>query len=82
VKQALPEGVLVFVRTASRDEQRRRLLARAHDSPEAIERRLAEAEKEERVAAEEFDYVVVNDDLVRAVDEVAGILADCRSGPR
>jgi guanylate kinase len=82
VKQALPEAVLVFIKTASREEQRRRLVDRGHDSEEAIERRLAEAEAEERVAAERFDAIVVNDDPERAVAEVAGILAARRSEPR
>jgi guanylate kinase len=82
VKEALPEALLVFVKTPSREEQRRRLLDRGHDTPDAIERRLAEAEDEERVAAARFDVVVVNDDLEQAVDEVAGILAARRSAPR
>jgi guanylate kinase len=82
VKEALPEAVLVFVEAPSREEQRRRLLGRGTDDAAAIERRLAEADAEERVAAERFDHVVVNDDLERAVGEVAGILADRRSGPR
>jgi guanylate kinase len=82
VKQALPEAVLVFIKTASREEQRRRLIDRGHDSPEAIMRRLAEAEAEERVAAERFDAVVVNDLPERAAAEVAGILAARRSEPR
>jgi guanylate kinase len=81
VQDVLPEAVLVFVKTATREEQRRRLVARGHDSPGAIERRLAEAEAEEQVAAQRFDHVVVNDDLDRAVDEVAGILTGRRSGP-
>jgi guanylate kinase len=82
VKQALPEALLVFVKTPSRDEQRRRLLERGHDAPEAIERRLAQAEEEERIAADRFDAIVVNDDLGQAVDEVAGILDARRSEPR
>jgi guanylate kinase len=81
VKQALPEALLVFVKTPSRDEQRRRLTERGHDDPAAIERRLAEAAAEEQVAAEHFDRIVVNDDLERAVGEVAGILAGRRPEP-
>jgi guanylate kinase len=82
VKEALPEALLVFVKTPSREEQRRRLLGRGHDNPEAIERRLAQAADEERIAEAHFDAIVVNDDLERAVDEVAGILAARRSEPR
>ena len=79
VKEALPEALLVFVKAPSRDEQRRRILDRGHDSPEAVERRLAEAEAEERIADEYFDAVVVNDVPERAADEVAGILEGRRS---
>jgi guanylate kinase len=77
VKEALPDAVLVFVKAPSRDEQRRRLLERGQDDPEAIERRLAEAEEEERTA-DQFDAVVVNDDADRATDRVAAILAGQR----
>jgi guanylate kinase len=79
VKRRLPEAVLVFVTPPSREAQRARLVGRGHDSADAIERRLAEAAAEEEVARARFEHVVVNDDLGRAVDEVAGILADRRS---
>jgi guanylate kinase len=77
VKEAFPDAVLVFVKAPSREEQRRRLLERGQDDPEAIERRLAQAEDEEH-AASRFDAVVVNDDADRAADEVAAILAGQR----
>ncbi len=75
VKQKLPEALLVFVRAPSRHEQRRRLEARGSESPESIDRRLARADAEERIGAEDFDAVVVNDDVGRAVVEVAAILS-------
>jgi guanylate kinase len=74
VRDAFPDAVLVFVRPPSRDEQRRRLLARGVDEPAEITRRLAAAEAEEARRGE-FDAVVVNDDIGTAVSEVAGILA-------
>jgi len=75
VKRALPEAVLVFVQAPSREEQRRRLVARGSETPESIARRLDRAEAEERTGAEEFDAVVVNDDVERAVGRVAAILS-------
>jgi guanylate kinase len=78
VKEQLPEALLVFVKAPSRKEQRRRLEGRAAVSGEpreGIEGRLARAADEERVGAERFDAVVVNDDVVRATAEVAAILA-------
>jgi guanylate kinase len=73
VREKYPDSVLVFVKAPSREEQRRRLLERGRDDPEAIDRRLAQAETEE-AAADRFDAVVVNDDADRAAQEVAAIL--------
>jgi len=74
VKAAYPDAVLVFVKPPSRAEQRDRLFARDPGAdPHALERRLDQAEAEEREASD-FDAVVVNDVLSRAVDEVAAIL--------
>ena len=77
VKDAFPDAVMVFVKAPSREEQRRRLLERGQDDPEAIERRLAQAGEEEALA-DRFDAVVVNDDADRAAGEVAAILAGQR----
>ena len=82
VREALPRALLVFVQTPSREEQRRRLEERGADDPAAMERRLARAEAEEAVAAEKFDAVIVNDDLGRAVDELAAIVEARRNGSR
>jgi guanylate kinase len=81
VEQALPEALLVFVRTPSREEQRRRLEARGSETEDSIRRRLARAEAEERIGAERFDAVVVNDDVERATGEVAAILRARRDPP-
>ena len=78
VQAEVPEALLVFVRAPSRAEQRRRLVGRGTDDPEAIERRLARADEEERIAATSFDAVVVNDDADRAAGEIAGILENRR----
>ena len=82
VRGELPHALLVFVRAPSRDEQRRRLEERGHDDPEAIERRLAHAAVEEQTAREQFDAVIVNDDVGRATAELAAIVEGRRSGAR
>ena len=79
VRDVFPEATLVFVRPPSPEELRRRLAARGTESPADLERRLAAAAAEE-AQADRFDEVVVNDDVDRAVAQVAGILA--RSGKR
>ena len=73
VRETFPEAVLVFLRPPSREVQRERLLARAGDALDSIERRLAKADAEEAMA-DEFGLVVVNDDLEAAVEQVAAIL--------
>jgi guanylate kinase len=81
VRAVYPEAVLVFVKPPSRQVQRARLFARdPHVEPAVLERRLDQAELEEAQAGD-FDVVVVNDDLSRAVDEVAAILQARRKGP-
>jgi guanylate kinase len=81
VRDALPDAVLVFIRAPSRAVQRERLLGRDPGAdPAVLERRLAEAEEEEARAVE-FDHVVVNDDVDRAVEEVAAILERRRQEP-
>lgn len=81
VREAFPDAVLVFVMPPSRDVQRERLFARdPHVDPAVLERRLDRAAAEEAQAGD-FDAIVVNDDLSRAVDEVAAILQSRRERP-
>jgi guanylate kinase len=60
----------VFLMPPSMEELERRLRARGTDEPGVIARRLRNA-RDEIAARGEFDHVVVNDDLERAVDEIA-----------
>lgn len=69
VRRSLPSGFQVLLRPPSFEELERRIRGRATDSEAAIARRLARA-REELQAEAEFDAVVVNDDLERAVVEL------------
>ena len=80
IRARFPEALLVFLRAPDRSVQERRLRDRGSDDPEQIQRRLETAGTEEAQAAA-FDAVVVNDDLERAVAEVAAILELRRRGP-
>lgn len=81
VRESFPDAVLVFVKPPSREVQRERLFARDPQvDPAVLERRLDQAEAEE-ARADDFDAVVVNDDLARAVAEVAAILQARREAP-
>lgn len=73
VKERLgDEAILIFIMPPSFTELRRRLTGRATETPERIEKRLARA-REEIMHAHDFRYVVVNDDLSRAVEELRAV---------
>lgn len=66
------EAVLVFVLPPSLEELERRLRQRATDSPEVIERRLRKAHDELKQYGL-YQYLIVNDDLLRAYDRLRAI---------
>src|ERR1043165_4935786 len=71
------ESVLVFILPPSMAELERRLRRRATDSPEAIQRRLAIAQRELGHYGD-YDYLVVNDNLDRAHQQLNGIVEAAR----
>ena len=73
-QKAPADVVSIFILPPSMTELKSRLLRRAEDSPDAIERRLANA-MVEIPHWREYDYVVINDDLQRAQAAVEAILA-------
>jgi len=73
VRQAMPDAQLVFLAPPSWAELERRLVGRGTDDPETIRRRLEHA-REELAAESEFDITIVNDSVVRAADELVGLL--------
>jgi guanylate kinase len=74
VRERVPDATSVFIMPPSDEALRTRLVGRGSDSPEQIERRLAVA-REELAAQEDFDYVVVNDDLDAAVEKLSRLVA-------
>ena len=79
VKNKIPEAVMIFIAPPSIDELKSRLLNRATESEDVIRKRLDIAEKELK-KMDEFQYVVVNDDLEKAIEKVKKIIADKRNG--
>jgi guanylate kinase len=71
--KTLPGTVGVFITAPDSGELARRLRDRGTDSAEAVARREADREKE-LAAIPEFDYLVVNDRLEQAVDDVMAII--------
>ena len=78
LRAALPGDVVgVYLLPPSLPDLVARLQARGGDTPEEIARRMARA-RDEIAHCPEFDHVVVNDDLPRAVDAVGAILHAAR----
>ncbi|MFM9376114.1 guanylate kinase [Gordonia sp. VNK21] len=73
VREALPEAITVFLAPPSWDELVTRLTGRGTETPEAIERRLQTA-RVEMDARDEFQHVVVNDDVDAAVQQLVNLL--------
>ena len=73
VKQTIPGAVTIFVDAPSFDELERRLRERATESSGEIEVRLDLARKQHE-RRDRFDYVIVNDDVDRAADELQTIV--------
>ncbi|MCG8369820.1 MAG: guanylate kinase [Proteobacteria bacterium] len=74
VRESMPESVTIFIMPPSVAELERRLRERRTDAPDVIERRLRDA-RSDMSHWDEFDYVIVNDDLNRAVADLEAVLA-------
>ena len=74
VRDAMPECVTVFILPPSLRELERRLRDRRTDSPEVISRRLRDA-LSDMSHWDEFDHIIINDDLQQAVTELEAVLA-------
>jgi guanylate kinase len=66
VKRNFPESILVFILPPSLDDLRERIVRRGAESAEQVDKRTREAEREIAELCS-YDYVVVNDDVGRAV---------------
>lgn len=73
IRRALPEAVSVFIMPPSVKALKERLENRKTDSPEQIQKRLNAALRE-IPRAEEYDYIIVNDDLKLASQQLCDII--------
>lgn len=67
------QALTLFIQPPSVEELRRRLQGRATDAPEVIEQRLQKAAFEMSFASQ-YDYVIVNEDLEKAIQETKTII--------
>ncbi|WP_374243979.1 guanylate kinase [Zoogloea sp.] len=77
VRKVFPKAVGVFILPPSVEELERRLRGRGTDSEEVIARRVLAARGEMRHVAE-FDYVIINEDLPTAIDDLVGVVRASR----
>ncbi|WFR71369.1 guanylate kinase [Prescottella defluvii] len=74
VRAAMPEAVLTFMAPPSWEALVSRLTGRGTEPADVVERRLQTA-KVELAAQDEFDTVIVNEDVSQACDELVSLLA-------
>ena len=76
IQRAITKDIVsIFIIPPSFDELKRRLILRGLDSNDAIDKRLENARKELE-QAENFDYLVLNDDFNMAYNEITSIIFD------
>lgn len=77
VRRRVPEALQIFLAPPSADELERRLRSRGTETDEQIRRRL-EVAAIEYEARDEFDVVVVNDQVERACEQIVRAIEEAR----
>ncbi len=77
IKSKLKRGVFIFVLPPLFEELRARLEERGQESPDSIKRRLEVARKDIRFYPD-FDYIIINDELEKAVNELEAVILSTR----
>ena len=77
VRALFPEAIGIFILPPSLEALEMRLRGRGTDSPDVIARRLAAAQDEMRHVGE-FDYVIINDVLEQAVEDIRSVVRASR----
>lgn len=77
VRKLFPQAIGIFILPPSMEELTRRLTGRGTDSADVIARRLAAAQAEMRHVGE-FDYVIINDQLAQALEELLAVVRASR----
>ena len=82
VRHHYPDALLIFILPPDEPTLLKRLTDRGRDSAEDIHKRFRAAKREIHMAkgSRAFDYMVINDNLEQAVDEIAKIIKHKRAG--
>ena len=81
VKKMFPDMLTLFVTPPSIAELEKRLRGRGTETEEVIRKRLARAAEEAR-GMEDYEYLVVNDDLQECVEEIHSIVKAAKRASR
>jgi guanylate kinase len=74
VKEKRPDALTIFILPPTQGHLARRIGGRGRDNEATVQKRLAMAENEIEQAKKFYEYMVVNDDLQDAVDEIMRII--------
>lgn len=80
VKEIMPDAVMLFVVPPSAKELKRRLVGRGTETPEVVDKRMNRA-IEESEGIENYDYVIVNDEIDKCVEKTYSIIEAVHSKP-
>ncbi len=80
IKEQYPSALLLFVMPPSAGELERRLIGRGTESPEVVRKRMNRAAQEAE-GIENYDYIVINDDLEECVKQLHGIIKAAHNTP-
>lgn len=76
IKRKYPKRtVLIFILTSTVKILEKRLINRKTDNQKEIEKRLKNAKNEVNIACREYDYLVINDNLDRAFNDILNIIS-------
>ena len=73
VKEKFPETLLIFVAPPSAEELKRRLVNRGTETADVIDARMKRA-CEEAEQMDRYDYLLINDEIDRCVEELNGLI--------
>ncbi len=73
IMKMCPDAVTIFIAPPSFDKLKSRLEGRGTEESDIIQKRV-DAAREELSRSESYQYIVVNDDLIDAVEEIKAIL--------
>lgn len=74
VKKIMPDAKMIFILPPKKAELISRLNGRGRDEKDTMEKRLFQAGNEIAAAWQYYEYMVINEDLNHAIEEIIGII--------